>query len=76
MASKMQCLGEEGYEMTRQVLGNIECGRTNIYHWQIEVIREVLGCSFDDIFLGPRPGDQHSGILFKTPRKSRRAARK
>lgn len=76
MASRMQCLGERGYEITRQILGNIECGRTNIYHWQIEVIRNVLGCSFDEIFLGTKMNSQQTGTLFKKPRKRSRQTSK
>lgn len=73
MASKMQCLGRpKGYDMTRQVLGNIECGRQNIYHWHFEAIREVLGCSYDEIFLGPKVNRLPPGALYKKPRKRRR----
>ena len=76
MAAKMQCLEGKGYEMTRQVLGNIECGRTNVYHWQIEVIRDALGCSYDEIFLGPKVNSQHTGTLFKKPRQRHRKTSK
>ena len=73
MATKMQCLGKRAYEMTRQVLGNIECGRTNIYHWQIIAIHNVLGCSYDDIFLGPTTNQMPPDALFKKQRKRRRS---
>ena len=72
MVSRIQCLGERAYEMTRQILGNIESERTNVYHWQIEAIRKVLGCSYDDIFFGPKVDSQQTGALFKKPRKRRR----
>jgi transcriptional regulator with XRE-family HTH domain len=68
MASKMQLLGNRAYEMTRQVLGNIECGRTNVYHWQIEAIQTVLKCSYDEIFNGPAVNNQDAATLFKKAR--------
>jgi len=76
MASKMQCLGGLGrhkaYDMTRQVVGNIESERQNIYHWHIEVIREVLGCTYDDIFHGPKVSRLPPRTLYKKLRKRRR----
>jgi transcriptional regulator with XRE-family HTH domain len=72
MASKMQLLGKRAYDMTRQVLGNIESERTNIYHWHVQAIQAVLECSYDEIFLGPKVNSQHTGMLFKKPRKRRR----
>ena len=72
MVSRIQCLGARAYDMTRQILGNIESERTNVYHWQIEAIRQVLGCSYDDIFFGPKVNGESAGSLFKQARKRRR----
>ena len=55
MATKIQCLPDgQFYEMTRQMLGNIEARRTRASDWQIRAIREVLGCSYEEIFQGPK----------------------
>ena len=76
LVSRMQCLGGKAYEMTRQILGNIECGRTNLYHWQITAIRDAFGCSYDEIFLGPKVNSQQTGTLFKKPRQRHRKTSK
>lgn len=55
MAAKIQCLPDgKYYGLTRQILGNIEARRTRVADWQIRGIREVLGCSYEEIFLGPK----------------------
>jgi len=72
MAAKMQCLGGKAYDMTRPIIGNIESGRHNIYHWQIEAIHDVFGCTYDEIFLGPTVNAMPAEALFKKPRARRR----
>lgn len=72
VVAKIQCLGGEGYNMTVQMLKNIETGRTNAYHWHIRNIRNALHCSFDEIFLGPKVNGEHMSAFLKQPRKDRR----
>ena len=67
--SKIQCLGGEGYDMTVQMLKNIESGRTKVYHWQIRCIRTGLQCTFDDIFLGPKVNGSDMSVFLKKERK-------
>lgn len=71
MATKMQCLGGKSYDMTRQMVGNIESGRTNVYHWHIEAIHDALGCTYDEIFLGPSVTSSDKNAFLKKPRPSR-----
>lgn len=72
MAARMQCLGGKAYSMTRQVLGNIESGRTNVYQWHLEAIHDVLACSYDDIFLGPKTNGSDVEALWKKARTHHR----
>lgn len=72
MAARIQCLGEKYYDMTRQMVGNIESGRTNVYHWHIEAIHDVLGCTYDEIFLGPKLSSADQDAFLKQPRTRRR----
>ena len=65
--ARIQCLGGEGYRMTVQMLKNIETGRTNVHHWQIRLLRIVLRCSFDDIFLGPKINRSEMDAFLKKP---------
>ena len=71
MAAKIQCLGGKFYEMTRQMIANIESGRANVYHWQIRGIHNVLGCTFDEIFQGPNVNGKDTTPLLKSPRNRR-----
>ena len=76
LAVKLQCLGGRAYEMTRQTVANIESGRRNLYHWHIEAIRDAFGCSYDEIFLGPKVNGASAGGMFKKPFQRRRPKRK
>jgi len=69
--AKIQCLKGQGYRMTVQILKNIETGRTNVYDWQIRLLRIALRCSFDDIFLGPKVNASDMGAFLKKPARSR-----
>ncbi len=71
LAAKIQCLGGQYWEMTRQVLGNIESGRRNVYHWHIQGIRAALDCAYDDIFNGPKVGERETAAFLKTPPRHR-----
>jgi len=72
MAAKIQCLGGDAYSMTRQMIGNIETGRTNACPWQIQAFHDVLGCTYDEIFLGPDKGRCNDDAFVKKPRQRRR----
>jgi DNA-binding XRE family transcriptional regulator len=72
LAAKVQCLGGEYYDVTRQVVGNIESGRRNAYHWHIRGIRSALHCTFDEIFLGPKVDEADASAFLKKPRKHNR----
>ena len=70
--AKIQCLGGEGYDMTVQMLKNIESGRTKVYHWQIRCIREGLRCTYEEIFLGPSVNGQDLTVFLKKERRRNR----
>lgn len=72
MAARMQCHGGDAYNMTRQMIGNIETGRTNASTWQISALRDVLNCTYDEIFRGPDMSRYNDAALHKKPRKRRR----
>lgn len=72
MVAKIQCLpGGEFYEMTRQMLANIESRRTRASEWHIRAIHTVLGCAYEDIYHGPkaRPAKPPAQVPAHVPRQ-------
>ena len=65
VVARIQCLGGEGYRF--RCSKRIETGRTNVEHWEIRLLRIVLRCSFDDIFLGPKINRSEMDAFLKKP---------
>lgn len=68
MAARIQCIpGGKYYAFTRQILGNLEAGRTRAYEWHLRGIQFVLGCSYDEILTGRIINGQNIAALLKPP---------
>ncbi len=53
MVARIQCIpGGKYHSFTRQILGNLEAGRTRAYEWHLRGIQVVLGCTYDEILTG------------------------
>lgn len=47
LSAKLQVCG---CDMTRSALAKIEVGQRHVYADEIYLLREIFGCSFDDLF--------------------------
>lgn len=66
MVARIQCIpGGEYYTFTRQILGNLEAGRTRAYEWHLRGIQAVFGCSYDEILTGHIIDGQKAAALLK-----------
>jgi transcriptional regulator with XRE-family HTH domain len=39
-----------GCDITRSALAKIEAGQRHLYSYEIILIKEIIGCTYDDIF--------------------------
>ena len=68
MVARIQCIpGGKYHSFTRQILGNLEAGRTRAYEWHLRGIQNVLGCSYDEILTGRIINGQKIAALLKPP---------
>lgn len=58
MASRVQLFN---VPLTRESLVKIEGGRQHISLEQLKAIREILGCSYDDLLEDPVPAEKKGG---------------
>jgi transcriptional regulator with XRE-family HTH domain len=67
LAARLQVRGSD---MTRQVVANIEARRRRVYEHQIRRLVAVLGCSFNELFLGvPSPTNHKTPTHPKSSRR-------